>query len=167
MDGYAQLETSIIEKVGITAAALYALIKRRWQLSCANGSKWQDSKGVFCRMARKEMCALLHKSRPTITKAMRALRRAGLLSEKRVGLGATNKIYLHLQRHSQKENSVCTGGQVCIQANGKHISHGERPTRTRKNQLLRAPAATGYAQHTYAPGELDHVYTDIMHGEID
>ena len=99
MDGYAQLETSIIEKVGITAAALYALIKRRWQLSCANGSKWQDSKGVFCRMARKEMCALLHKSRPTITKAMRALRRAGLLSEKRVGLGATNKIYLHLQRH--------------------------------------------------------------------
>ncbi len=29
----------------------------------------------------------------------------------------------------------------------------------------RAAAATGYAQHTYAPGELERVYTDIMHDD--
>lgn len=33
--------------------------------------------------------------------------------------------------------------------------------------LPRAPAATGYTQHSYAPGELDDVYADIMHDDAD
>lgn len=94
MDGYLPVEHRLIDELGLTAAALYSLIRSRWEISAKNGDRWRDGKGVFCRFSRREMCKALKKSRPTITKAMRALVKAGYLAEKRVGLTATNKIYM-------------------------------------------------------------------------
>ncbi|MGI6184466.1 MAG: DnaD domain protein [Candidatus Fimadaptatus sp.] len=40
-------------------------------------------------------------------------------------------------------------------------------TRPASQSARRPEAATGYSENTYAPGELDAVYTDIMHGGDD
>ena len=179
---YMQVDYELIDKVGLTAAALYALIKSRWMLSQQHADSWTDSHGVYCRYSRKDMCAALHKSRPTITKAMRALVKAGLIIEKRVGLTAVNKIYLTaaaalkaanvIAKKANRTVKAAAAGarsavtalkEKCVAQARNDVSAGY--TRPQKDYSKHSQAATrhDYQQHHYAAGELDKlVLTDIM-----
>jgi len=75
------------------AMVLYSLLKSRHELSRKNG--WINERGeVYLIMTREEMGSLIRKSKPTVIKAMKDLKKYGLVDEERLGLGKPNLIFL-------------------------------------------------------------------------
>ena len=92
------------------ARTLYSLMMDRLLLSIKN--KWTDKNGaVYIIYTRDEMCEVLRCSKPTAIKAMKQLRQAGLLCEKRRGWNKPNLIYLyHPVLHNEKQDAPVPAG---------------------------------------------------------
>ena len=72
--------------------------------------------------------------------------------------------YMESILHTWYERDLLTPDDVRRADNQRRVS----PISAGAPQSQSRPtAATGYAQHTYAPGELNRVYTDIMNEEGD
>ena len=83
------------------ARVLYAILRDRHDLLAGLKDQWAGGDGgdggdgeVYLVFSRKNMCETMKLSRPTITKAMAHLKKHGLIREKRLGQGETNRIYL-------------------------------------------------------------------------
>lgn len=89
------------------AMVLYSVLKSRHELSRKNG--WINENGeIYLIMTREEMCSLIRKSKPTVIKAMKDLKKYDLIDEERLGRGKPNLIFLLepvILVNSQKSNS--------------------------------------------------------------
>lgn len=75
------------------AKLLYAILRDRHELSLRNN--WVDDDGyIYLIYTREDMMDALGLSKPTIVKAMKDLKKYGLLDEKRQGVNKPNLIYL-------------------------------------------------------------------------
>lgn len=181
MEQFWQLEPTLIQRAGATAAIVYAALKSRFSLSLQpkNMRIFRDSRGVFCNFSRQELCKLIGKSKPTITKAMQKLKELGLIVEKRLGLGHVNRIYLtQLQPNAQQQAEVKqsnTASKTAKPAEAKQDAHGynkpyniDPTTYTRSKTRSKAPKKRwDYITHDYTDEEINSWYTDIMNGEGD
>lgn len=70
------------------------MMRDRYRLSLKNN--WRDKVGIFIKMTRQYICAMLKRSEPTVRKIIGELKRVGLIIEKRMGLTQANKIYVQL-----------------------------------------------------------------------
>ncbi len=64
--------------------------------------------------------------------------------------------------HAWYERDILTPDQVRQSDSQRRAA---APVHAQQSQAARPSAATGYTQHSYAPGELNRVYTDIMNGD--
>lgn len=181
MEQFWQLEPTLIQRAGATAAIVYAALKSRFNLSlqAKNMRIFRDSRGVFCNFSRQELCKLIGKSKPTITKAMQKLKELGLIVEKRLGLGHVNRIYLtQLQPNAQQQAEVKqsnTASKTAKPAEAKQDAHGyNRPYKIDNTSYTRSNAPKkrwGYITHNYTDEELNELnercITDIMGGAGD
>lgn len=77
------------------ARLLYAMLKDRHELSLKN--RWLTDDGeVYLIYTREEMMRMLQVSKPTVIKAMEALKEHGLLEEVRQGLRKPNLIFMYM-----------------------------------------------------------------------
>jgi len=82
------------EKLSNDSKVLYALLKDRHNLSVSNN--WINERGeIYLLFKRENMQEMLNLSKPTITKAVNELIKAGLIEEERLGLNKANRIYLN------------------------------------------------------------------------
>lgn len=79
-------------ELSLEAAALYALLLDRWELSAKNG--WADAGGVFVYFTQAEAQRVLRCGHNRATAFMRELERCGLIRRKRQGQGKPAKIYV-------------------------------------------------------------------------
>lgn len=147
---------------------LYTILRDRHQLSLKNGKKWRDSNGVFIFFPRKAIANLMHKSVPTILKAIRQLLAFGLLKEKRQGLTHANKLYVQLLP-GEKEADLPPSKKQGFSTDKKPSSANNTeksvypkegyPTtpKTRKPAVL----AQQYTQRQYTRAELDRLIAVI------
>lgn len=91
------------------AILLYSALADRLKLSAKNGKQWRDKAGnTFVYFTRKAMCALLKRSEPYVRKMLAALKKCGLLQERRQGLTKPNVLFpilLNADVHSSEKNS--------------------------------------------------------------
>lgn len=80
--------------LSVEAKYLYARMRDTMKLSIQNN--WRDRLGVYIKMSRENMAALLGRSLPTIRKILTQLRSVGLILDLRVGLTQCNRIYVRL-----------------------------------------------------------------------
>jgi len=72
---------------------LYSIMRERFALSLKNG--WFDDEGnTYLYYKRSEMQQYLGASEGAVKRAMDALKKHGLVEEKKQGLGRPNRIYL-------------------------------------------------------------------------
>lgn len=165
------------------AKMLYALMRDRFKLSLKN--HWRDSIGVYIKMTRVNICALLKRSEPTVRKIIAELKKVGLLIEKRMGLTQANKIYVQLldgeceTDFQPKEKVVCVpehkqgfapdrNGFSRSKTNSKHIHFRKltsKPDIPQNGDIWEDNGQLwtyhhGYTQRYHAPGELKQLCFD-------
>lgn len=180
---YYQLEPAIVSAVGVDAAVLYSALKSRYILSDKNKATYSDSLGTYCLFRRTDMMRFLGKCKTTVVKLMRKLREAGLVIEKRLGLGQLNHIYMpqvqaEIEAAAAKPNSSKEVHSV------NHGSTAAKPTEVQQtNHLYNKPnksnqyrgytqrngsnPALQYTQRRYTEAELKAFECDVMHGGGD
>lgn len=88
--------------LSVEARYLYAHMRDTMKLSLMNN--WRDRLGVYIKMSRERMAALLGKSLPTVRKVLSELKKAGLIIDIRMGLTRCNRIYVQLLPGEQESD---------------------------------------------------------------
>jgi len=169
--------------LSLEAKLLYTLMRDRYRLSLKNN--WRDAMGVFIKMTRKAICALLKRSEPTVRKIIAELKKFGLIIEKRVGLTQANKIYVQLLA-GESETSLQSSEKGSSDSAKKPDFVPDRkdfsPNKNYRKQIQFRKLTSkpdypqngdiweengqlltynrGSIQHYYLPGELDQLFFD-------
>lgn len=81
------------------AKILYSLLLSRHRLSKINHQKdvsqWKDERGIYIIFSRENMASMLHCSVRKVPSIIAELKLKGLIAEKRMGQGKSNRIYIY------------------------------------------------------------------------
>lgn len=117
------------EKLSNDSKVLYALLKDRHNLSVLNN--WINERGeIYLQFKRESMQEMLNLSKPTITKAVNELIKAGLIEEERLGLNKANRIYLNTV------TVVIDGSKNSLPPEVKKIDHLEQNNFTSEGEKI-------------------------------
>lgn len=83
----------LYKKMSNDAKIAYALLQDRLELSIKND--WFDEEGsIFFLFGNEQLAEILNCSKPTVIKIKKELQKCDLLTEKRMGLSKTNRLFL-------------------------------------------------------------------------
>lgn len=128
------LFTDEFKDLNSDARLLYAMLKDRHELSLRN--RWLTDDGeVYLIYTREEMMRMLQVSKPTVIKAMEALKNHGLLEEVRQGLRKPNLIFMYMiedeyyQFHNETPNHKNEVNEQILEekSDEKPLNSGEIP----------------------------------------
>jgi len=177
------------QNLSIEAKFLYTLMRDCYKLSIMNN--WRDAVGIFIKMTRKTICKLLNRSEPTVRKIIEELKKAGLITEKRVGLTKANKIYVQ-PLAGENETPLQSKAKEPVASTTKPGFVPERkdssPNKTNRKQtqfrkLTSKPELPregdiweengqeyvflrGYTQRHYSADEIDRIVYDPFTGDL-
>lgn len=149
------------------------LDKLKLSMRPENKKNFTDKAGVpFIRLAQETMGSFLHRSLKTVRKAISELIRAGLVIQRRVGLGCCNIYYLaevlrNLVSPTEREHATVQERKAAPLNNNNFKKHEYRGYDTQKREMQKKYGKYGnlnahqYTQREYTREQLESLVDQI------